>query len=134
MLPQIYVAIGYFLSSEVSGSDLYLRVSVRLRPTFSDETPGPRPEAATLPHVAPQTSPRSSATRMARARESTPSLVKTLTRWLFTVASVTNSSWAIWAFEAPVARSLTTSRSRRVSFGPGLRMAAMAFDEISGGR
>src|SRR5699024_7818974 len=48
-----------------------------------------------LDQAGAQTRPRSSATRMARAREPTTSLVKTLTRRLFTVASVTNSSWAI---------------------------------------
>ena len=54
------------------------------------------------------------------SRESTPSLLKMLARWLSTVRSEMNRLPATWAFVAPSATSDATSISRRES-GPASR-------------
>ena len=61
------------------------------------------------------TSPWSKANTIAAARSRTPSLVKMAPTWVFTVASLTNSSPAISPLVAPRAISRSTSCSRSVS-------------------
>lgn len=58
--------------------------------------------------------PRSTATITARVRSSTPSLAKTRSRWVFTVASPMNSSRPMSALVSPRATPASTSSSRAV--------------------